>query len=83
MARITFKGLCNGTITKTGRTSGKEYQVTSFVEVPSLKNFEVFGDLGLVQNFEVREYTLEADIEGLRNVTVIAGGSAKRNEPAK
>lgn len=70
MAQITFKGLCSGTETKHSNKSGKYYQITKFVEIPSLQSFEVFGDLALAAHEDVREYVLDANIVSLGNVKV-------------
>jgi hypothetical protein len=78
MANITFKGICSGTSTKHSNKSGNDYKITSFVEVPSLNKFEVFGDLGLSAHEDVREYVLEAGITGLNNVIVKAGSVASK-----
>lgn len=72
MAKIQFKGLCSGTETKLSKKSGKDYQITKFVEMPSLQTFEVFGDLGLAAHEDVREYVLEANVTGLGNVKVVS-----------
>jgi len=76
MAVITFKGICSGTEDKIGRTSGKSYQITKFVELPSMKAIEVFGDLGLPVSLEARDYVLNADVVKIQNVVVITGGAA-------
>lgn len=70
MATITFKGICSGTETKNSKKSGRDYQITKFVEIPSLKSFEVFGDLGLSAHEDVREYVLDAGIVSLSEVKV-------------
>ena len=78
MAKITFRGMCSGTSTKHSKKSGNDYQITSFVEVPSLNKFEVFGDLGLPAHEDVRDYVLEAGITGLSNVVVVSAPSLKK-----
>jgi hypothetical protein len=70
MAIISFKGICSGTAEKVGQKSGKPYKITSFVEIPSLNKFEVFGDLGLPAHEDARDYVLEAGVVGLSNVVV-------------
>jgi len=81
MAEIRFKGLCSGSSTKLSSKSGKNYTITSFVELPSLNKFEVFGDLGLPAHEDVREYVIEAGITGLSNVVVKSSGGM--NSPKK
>lgn len=84
MARITFKGLCSGTETRHSTKSNKDYQITKFVEIPSLQSFEVFGDLGLAAHEDVREYVIDASIVQLGNVKVqTAGGVAPAPAPKK
>jgi len=77
---LSFKGICSGTEEKTGRTSGKAYKITKFVEVPSMKVLEVFGDIGLPASMQVQEYALQCDVDKANNVIVIAGGAGK-NKP--
>lgn len=81
MAEIKFKGICSGTQAKTS-AKGNAYQVTTFVELPSLKTFDVFGNLGLVAHDTPVEYVLQGSItaNGLSNVTVVspAPASAKK-----
>jgi len=83
MAQITFKGLCSGTVQKHSEKKGTDYKVTTFVEVPSLKTFDVFGDLGLSAHDDIRDYVLDANVVNLGNVTVKAGGVAQKNNPSK
>ncbi len=78
MATITFKGICSGTATKHSNKSGNDYKITSFVEVPSLNKFEVFGDLGLSAHEDVREYVFEAGVTGLSNVVIKSGSVAPK-----
>ena len=73
MAQITFKGICSGTQAKISTKKGTAYKITSFVEIPSLQKFEVFGDLGLSAHEDARDYVLEAGIVGLQNVVVKSG----------
>lgn len=80
MAQITFKGLCSGTQTRHSNKSNKDYQITSFVEIPSLNKFEVFGNLGLVAHEDVRDYVFDAGVVGLSNVVVKSAGN---NNPKK
>lgn len=75
MAVIKFRGMCSGTQKKVSKSKGTEYSVTTFVEVPSLKPFDVFGDLGLPAHEDVRDYELEANIVQLGNVAVKNGVS--------
>jgi len=75
MATISFKGLCSGTETKHSNKSGKDYQITKFVEIPSLQGFEVFGDLGLSSHDDVREYVLDANVVTLSSVKVKVGAA--------
>jgi len=62
MPRISFTAICSGTVQKVGRTSGKAYQITRFVEIPSLQVIEVFGDLGLLPHADARDYVLEGGL---------------------
>jgi len=70
MAQIAFKGICSGTTTKISTKTGKPYSITTFVELPSLKRFEVFGDLKLAAHEDAREYNITADIVQLGNVVI-------------
>jgi hypothetical protein len=70
MAFITFKGICSGTTTKVSTKTGKPYSITTFVEIPSLKRFEVFGDLKLPAHEDARDYAITADIVQLGSVVV-------------
>lgn len=72
MAKISFRGVCSGTETRKSKKTGNEYQITTFVEFPTLKPFEVFGDLGLKAHEDVRDYELEANVTGLGNVRVLS-----------
>ncbi|MBI5945353.1 MAG: hypothetical protein HY864_13370 [Chloroflexi bacterium] len=79
MATISFKGICSGTNEKVSTKKGTKYKITSFVEIPSLNKFEVFGDLGLSPHDDPREYTFEAGIVGLSNVVVKQASPAKKS----
>jgi len=82
MAIVTIKGICSGTAQKVGRESKKPYAITRFVEFPSLRPFDVFGDLGIPASAEVREYVFECDIKEISNVVVVSGPSpASKNNP--
>jgi len=78
MAQIKFRALCSGTVERISQKTGKPYKITSFTEVPTLKSFEVFGDLGLTAHEEVRDYTFEANIVSLGDVKVLAPASASQ-----
>lgn len=70
---LKFRGLCSGTETKISKKSGQPYQITRFVEMPSLKTFEVFGDLGIPVTMEPTDWELQGDIENVSNVQVLGG----------
>lgn len=70
MAKIVFRGMCSGTQTKISKSKGTEYKVTTFVEMPSLQKFDVFGDLGLTAHEDARDYELDATVVNLANVVV-------------
>jgi len=78
---LKIKAICSGTEVKTSRKSGNTYSITKLVEVPSMKVLEIFGDLGLPQSFEPREYILQCDVPSANNVVVIAGGTSGKNTP--
>ena len=75
--KISFRGICSGTETKKSLKSGKDYQITKFVELPSMKVLEVFGDLGLPVSETPVQWDLEGEVTAVRSVKVIAGGKAK------
>jgi len=77
MASVSFKGICSGTTTKVSTKTGKPYSITTFVEIPSLKRFEVFGDLKLSAHEDAREYVFTADIVQLGGVVVQPSPSKK------
>lgn len=77
MAQISFNGLCSGSVTKTSSKTGKPYTMTTFVELPSLNKFEVFGDLGLVAHSDPRPYILEGNVVSLGNVSVVPASPKK------
>ena len=75
MAKIIITGLCSGTETKHSAKSGKDYQVTSFAEIPSMKSIQLFGDFGLPLSREVKEYVFEAGVTGLEFPRLISSGA--------
>ena len=77
MAQIIFNGLCSGSVTKTSGKTGKPYTMTTFVELPSLNKFEVFGDLGLPAHSDARPYVLDGNIVSLGNVSVVPASPKK------
>lgn len=88
--QIIFDGLCSGTETKHSEKSGKDYQITSFVEMPAMKSFQFFGNFELVASLEVKRYTFEASVgkngnlEFPRLVSVApVPAPLKKNEPVK
>ncbi len=81
MATVTFVGMCGGTLKKHSTKKNVDYFITRFSEFPSLKTFEVFGDLGLSESAVARQYTLEGDIVGMQNVTVRAGSEPVKTSP--
>lgn len=76
MAVIQFRGACSGTVAKHSAKKNVDYSITRFVEYPSLRPIEIFGDLGLVAHEDFRDYVLEADITGLQNVVVHSAAPA-------
>jgi hypothetical protein len=74
MATIKFRGMSSGTQKKVSK-AGKDYAVTTFVEIPSMKSFDIFGDLGIPAHEDVREYEFDANIVQLGNVTVKNGSA--------
>lgn len=78
MAAVKFRGLCSGTQVKNKRDGSGTYTITRFVEVPSMRPFDVFGDLGLKPSEEVREYEFEATITGLSEVKLVNGANGNQ-----
>lgn len=76
--RFKFTGITTGTEMKISNKSGspKPYHITRFTEIPSLKAFDIFGDLGIQQSMVPTEYELEGDSLGMQNVTVVSGSLA-------
>ena len=83
MAVIQFRGACSGTVAKHSSKKNVDYSITRFVEYPSLRPIEIFGDLGLGAHEDFRDYVLEADITGLQNVVVHSAAPAAPAAPAK
>jgi hypothetical protein len=78
MAEIRFKGICSGTVAKHSAKKNSDYKITTFVEIPSLQKFEVFGDLGLAAHDDAREYVIEGAVISLQNVVVKAPAPAAK-----
>jgi hypothetical protein len=72
-----FRGLCSGTETRISKTSQQPYQITKFVEFPSLNTFEVFGDLGIPPTLEAVDWEMEGQIEKVNKVKIISGAKKK------
>lgn len=76
MAKVVFKGMCNGTLEKVSQRTGKPYKITQFVEVTDagMKQFDLFGDLGLPRDLTVREYVIEGTVTGISFPKLVTGG---------
>jgi hypothetical protein len=58
--QFTFQGMCSGTETKKAKKTGNDYSITTFVEMPAMKSFQLFGDFQLPMSQEVKQYVFEA-----------------------
>jgi hypothetical protein len=90
MANVSVTALCGGTETKISAKTKNPYQITKFVEVPSMVPFEVFGDLGLPVSMTPVQFEFECGITGLSNVKVLSGSlpgavpvAAAKSAPSK
>lgn len=63
MAQLIVNAMCSGTETKHSSNSGKDYQITTFVEMPSMKSFQLFGDFQLPLSQEVKQYIFETGVD--------------------
>lgn len=63
MAKIIITGMCSGTDKRHSDKSGKDYTLTTFAEIPSMKSIQLFGDFGLPLSTEVKEYVFEASFQ--------------------
>jgi len=75
---INFRGICSGTETRISRRTGQPYQVTTFVELPSMKLLEVFGDLGLPVTETPVQWSLDATVKQIENVKILSGAVAQK-----
>lgn len=82
MAKIVIVGRCSGTEVRHSNKSGKDYSVTRWSEVPSMKSVELFGDFGLAPSDEVREYVLEAGIKELTFPALVSNNPVPAPAPA-
>jgi len=80
---LKFRGMCSGTEVRNSPKSGKDYQVTKFVELPSMNVLTVFGDLGLSLSAEPQDWEFECSVENASRVKVVAGGLRSKNAPVK
>jgi hypothetical protein len=62
LMQFMFNGMCSGTETKNAKKTGNPYQITTFVELPSMHSFQLFGDFQLPMSQEVKQYVFEAGI---------------------
>jgi len=72
--KVKFRGYCSGTETRMSQKTGKPYQITKFVEVGTLDDLEIFGDLGLVAHEEPRDYEIIGKITGFEFPKVLVNG---------
>ena len=59
---FSFTGMCSGTETKNAKKTGNPYHITTFVEMPAMKSFQLFGDFQLPLSQEVKQYVFEASL---------------------